>query len=380
MAPGRSAAGGQEEPKEPGLRIPLDDPCQVAAELAPADAIDLMATQAVRSREFGSLVEARVEACRPERRVGGRHEAHIRYLVRPVPGAFGQQRGVGDVVPDQVVGPERDIGLVLRDVVDRERCAVRPREDDECALPVEAGRVDERDVPVDRAELDRLRTALPVPAEEGARSHRRPGTRHTRPRRARPPRRDAVRRPIRPRRELPSMPRSRSPEGALQGASRKRADRLPLRQVWGPSTCRRGIRWQIRAVVAGSPGLPHPGRTGPRYPPHPQTLVRAAPPCQRRGSAPPRRGRGERLGESLLERDTPMTLRQRPGQPGSEGRPWIIPGDAGVITAAYRRAAVPRRRGVTRGPSRDDRACGHVRDGRTGSGDDISKPRTNWRG
>ena len=111
-----------------------------------------------------------------------------------------------------------------------------------------------------------------------------------------PPRRDAVRRPTGPRREIPSIPRSRPPAGGSQAVSGEPAGRRPLRQVRGRSTCRRFSRQRVAAVTAGPSGPPLPSRTGSRHSCHVPTLVRAASLCQRRGSTLPlaRRGRAPR--------------------------------------------------------------------------------------
>ena len=98
-----------------------------------------MAAQAVGLGQRGALVKTRVEARRQERRVGEGHDVHLPHR---------QQGGVRDGVPDEVVGAERHAGLILRQIVDRERGIVRAPEDDKGALPQEPPDIDARDVAV----------------------------------------------------------------------------------------------------------------------------------------------------------------------------------------------------------------------------------------
>ena len=114
-----------------------------------------MAGEAVGFRRREPVVQPGIEARRAEGRVGVVGEDNVGRLVRPVACARGEERGVAPVVPDQVVGAEGDVALVLAEVVHLERPAVGAGEGEKGLAALKPGDVDARDIAVERAEFDR---------------------------------------------------------------------------------------------------------------------------------------------------------------------------------------------------------------------------------
>ncbi len=80
-----------------------------------------MAGEAIGFRRREPVVQLGIEARRAKGRVG---EDNVGRLVGPVARAGVEERGIAPIVPDQVVGAEGDMALVLAEVVDLERPVV----------------------------------------------------------------------------------------------------------------------------------------------------------------------------------------------------------------------------------------------------------------
>ncbi len=129
-----------------------------------------MAGEAIGFRRREPVVQLGIEARRAKGRVG---EDNVGRLVGPVARTGVEERGIAPIVPDQVVGAEGDMALVLAEVIDLERPAVGAGEGEKSPAALEPGDVDVRDIAVERAEFDRLGFCGPVRAERGGEDDRR---------------------------------------------------------------------------------------------------------------------------------------------------------------------------------------------------------------
>ncbi len=114
----------ERAPDEVGFRRLARHQGEVAGDLVAAPAVDLMAGEAIGFRRREPLHQLGIEARRAEGRVGVVGEDNVGRLVGPVARAGVEERGIAPIVPDQVVGAEGDMALVLAEVVDLERPVV----------------------------------------------------------------------------------------------------------------------------------------------------------------------------------------------------------------------------------------------------------------